>query len=429
MPGALASPSFARPKRSLPTLFSVIIIDLIGFGIVMPILPYYAKSLQTSPTVLGLLLAIYPALQFVFSPIWGRLSDRVGRRPVMLATIAGSSGALVVLGLADSLAGLFLGRILGGIFAGNISVATAYLSDVTDPDERTRWMGMVGASFGIGFTLGPAIGGLLAPDLDGSWRAASFFGPAIAAHLAPLGYGIPMLAAASLASLNFLYALWALVEPERHQAPERGASRREVLRVPLVRRLCGANLAYSLAVAQLESIFAYFMIDRFQYDAFSVAFILVGMAVLMGGIQGVAMRSLAARFGERRLALFGFALMAVSLIAVPYMPTVPWTLVPLALLAIGRAVGQPPLISLVSLAASPQSRGSVLGTFQSSASLARAVGPAAAGALYQLTDTGPFVLAAGLMAATTLLAAGLPEDRPEDPQTRTASFTPGSGIT
>ncbi len=429
MPSALARLSIERPKRSLPILFSVIVVDLIGFGIVVPILPYYAKSLQTSPSVLGLLLAVYPALQFLFSPFWGRLSDRMGRRPVMLLTIAGSCGSLLFLAFADTLAGLFIGRILGGIFAANISVAIAYLTDVTAPDERTRWMGMVGASFGVGFTLGPAIGGLLAPGLDGSWRAAAFFGPAISAHLAPLGYGIPLLAAALLAALNFLYALRALAEPERHAARERGASRREVLREPLVRRLCTANLTYSLAVTQLESIFAYFMIDRFQYDAFRVAFILVAMAVLMGGIQGGAMRSLAARFGERKLALFGFALMAVSLCAVPFMPTVSWTLVPLAFSAIGRAVGQPPLLSLVSLSASPQTRGAVLGTFQSSASLARAVGPATAGVLYQFASSGPFVLAAGLMAVTTLLAVGLPKDWESGDQERSPSGAAGSGAT
>ena len=125
-------------------LFAVIIIDLIGFGIVVPILPYYAKSLNASPATLGLLLAAYPAFQFLFSPIWGRLSDRVGRKPVMLATILGSAGALTLLGISDSLLGLFAGRILGGVFGANISVATAYVADVSREDERTRWMAAAG---------------------------------------------------------------------------------------------------------------------------------------------------------------------------------------------------------------------------------------------------------------------------------------------
>ena len=407
----MANSPTQKSTRSLTALFAVIVIDLIGFGIVVPILPYYAKSLDTSPTTLGFLLAAYPAFQFVFSPIWGRLSDRVGRKPVMLATILGSAGALTLLGISDSLLGLFAGRILGGVFGANISVATAYVADVTREDERTRWMGMVGACFGIGFVLGPALGGLLAPSLDGSWPASALFGATLAAHIEPFGYGIPMLLAAVMAAINFGFASWALAEPDRHANREPGASRREVLRNPEVRRFCIINLIFSLAVTQLESIFAYFMIDRFQFDAMRVAFILVGMAVLMGGIQGGAIRPLAARFGERKLALAGFALMAVSLLAVPLMPTVGWALLPLSLSAIGRGIGQPPILSLVSMTAAPSERGSVMGTFQSSASLARVLGPAAAGAVYALYQGGPFVLAAGLMFVAWLCVIRLPKAR------------------
>ena len=187
--------------------------------------------------------------------------------------------------------------------------------------------------------------------------------------------------------------------------------RLEVLRDPEVRRLCAINLIFSLAVTQLESIFAYFMIDRFQFDAMRVAFILVGMAVLLGGVQGGAIRPLAARFGERNLVLGGFALMAVSLFAVPFMPTVGWTLLPLALSAIGRGIGQPPILSLVSMTAAPNERGAVMGTFQSSASLGRVFGPAAAGALYAFYQAGPFVLAAGLMCGAWLIAIALPKTR------------------
>jgi DHA1 family tetracycline resistance protein-like MFS transporter len=407
----LADSPTQKSTRSLLALFAVIVIDLIGFGIVVPILPYYAKSLDTSPTTLGFLLAVYPAFQFVFSPIWGRLSDRVGRKPVMLATILGSAGALLLLGLSDSLLGLFAGRILGGVFGANISVATAYVADITREDERTRWMGMVGACFGIGFVLGPAIGGLLAPSLDGSWPASALFGATLSAHIEPFGYGIPMLLAAAMAAINFGFASWALVEPDRHENRDPGASRLEVLRDPAVRRYCTINLIFSLAVTQLETIFAYFMIDRFRFDAMQVAFILVGMAVLMGGVQGGAIRPLAARFGERKLMLAGFALMAVSLLAIPSMPTVSWTLLPLALSAIGRGIGQPPILSLVSMTAAPAERGSVMGTFQSSASLARVIGPASAGALYALYDGGPFVLAAVLMFAAWLMAIRLPRVR------------------
>jgi MFS family permease len=329
----------------------------------------------------------------------------------MLATILGSAGALTLLGISDSLLGLFAGRILGGIFGANISVATAYVADATHEDERTRWMGMVGACYGIGFVLGPALGGLLAPNLDGSWPASAVFGATLSAYIEPFGYGIPMLLAAVMAAINFVFAFWVLAEPDRHASRDPGAGRLEVLRNPAVRRLCTINLIFSLAVTQLETVFAYFMIDRFRFDAINVAFILVGMAVLMVGIQGGAIRPLAARFGERKLSLAGFALMAVSLLAVPFMPTVGWTLLPLALSAIGRGIGQPPILSLVSMTASASERGSVLGTFQSSASLARVLGPATAGTLYALYQAGPFVLAATLLFVAWLIVIGLPKGR------------------
>jgi MFS family permease len=185
----------------------------------------------------------------------------------------------------------------------------------------------------------------------------------------------------------------------------------EVLRIPRVRRLCMINLAFTLAVTQMEAIFAYFMIDTYQFDASSVAFIFVGMAVLMAGIQSGAIRPLAERFGERKLILFGFALLACSLLTVPFMPTVGLTLLPLALSAVGRGVGQPPILSLVSMTATPASRGSVMGTFQSSASLGRVFGPAVAGVLYGFSHTSPFVLASALMVTAWLMAVRLPEDR------------------
>ena len=149
------------PTPRLTVLFSVIIVDLIGFGIVVPILPFWAERYGASGAVLGLLLASHALMQFLFSPVWGRLSDRLGRRPVMLVTIAGTALSLLFLGLADSLVEIFLARLLAGVFGSNVSVATAYLTDVTDEADRTRWMGMIGASFAVGFTLGPPLGGIL----------------------------------------------------------------------------------------------------------------------------------------------------------------------------------------------------------------------------------------------------------------------------
>jgi MFS family permease len=374
-----------------------VIVDLIGFGIVMPVLPFFAREFGASAAQLGLLLMAYAAAQFAFAPLWGRLSDRVGRRPVLLATIAGTAVALLATGLARSLVWLFAARVLAGAFAANVSVASAYIADVTDESERTRWMGLLGASFGVGFLLGPAIGGVLAP----------------------YGYAVPLLAAAGLAGANWLHALVSLAEPERHAPAERTAlSRSGVLRDPLIRRLCVANGVFSVAVAQLETIFAFFMLDRFGYDAQHVAGILVAMALVMGAVQGGAIKTLAARFGERRLAVGGSLLLAASFAALPAQHRVAWLLLPLGLAAIGRAVVQPSLLSMTSRAAEPAQRGTVMGAFQASASLARVVGPLAAGVLYDVAQATPFLLASLLLAATAALAAALPD---RDAATRIAA--------
>lgn len=376
-----------RPRSTLTVLFGVVIIDLIGFGIVMPILPFYAVQYGASATTLGLLLMAYAAAQFVCAPAWGRLSDRIGRRPVMLFTIAGTAGSLLMLGLADSLAWLFVARICGGAFAANVGVASAYIADVTEDHERTRWMGMLGASFGIGFVLGPAIGG----------------------GLAPYGNHVPMLAAAALGAANLVHAALALREPPRHaHEPQASRTRLEVLRDAPVRWLCLANLGFSLAVTQLETIFALFMLDAFRYDARDVAFLMVWMAIVMGGIQGGGMKALAARYRERALVIAGCLLLAGSFLMVPMVPTVPLLVGVLTVSSMGRALVHPSLMSLTSLAATPAERGVVMGTFQSSGSLARIVGPVVAGLLYDQLRAAPFALAALLLVGVAILGRQLP---------------------
>jgi DHA1 family tetracycline resistance protein-like MFS transporter len=351
------------------------------------VLPFYTESMGASAAILGLMLSAYAAMQFVFAPIWGRLSDRIGRRPVLLFTVAGTAGALLLLGLADSLLGLFAARLLGGVFGANISVASAYITDVTPEEERTRWMGMLGASFGVGFVLGPAIGGLLSP----------------------YGYAVPMLVASAVAGANLAYTFFALPEPDNRQTRDTpGAERESSLRQPLVRRLVITNLAFSLAVTQLEAVFAFFMMDRFRYDAQDVAWILVLMAVVMVGVQGGGMRALASRFGERQLLITGSAVLGLSMAVTPWMYSVPVLLIPLLLSSVGRGVSQPSMMSLVSVTADASERGTVMGRFQSAASLARVFGPAMAGLLYDVEVFAPFLLAGGLMAVVVVLAVGLP---------------------
>lgn len=376
-----------------------------GFGIVMPVLPFWAREFGASGTALGLVLTSYAAAQFAFAPLWGRLSDRVGRRPVLLCTIAGTALSLLLLGLAESLAWILAARLLAGAFAANLGVASAYIADATPPEERTRWMGMLGASFGVGFVLGPAIGGALAP----------------------FGYRAPMLAAAALAGVNLVHAFAALREPARHAAPAAAEGRAGALRNPLVRRLCTANFVFSLAVTQLETVFAFFMADRFGYDAEHVAGFLIAMAVLMGAIQGGGMKALSARFRERSLVVAGGALLAVGFAGLPPVPSVAWLLLPLALCAVGRAILQPSLMSLASLASESGARGGTMGAFQASASLARVVGPIAAGLLYDAAHAAPFALAAALVALVAAQARGLPVESADASLAEAAAAPPGAG--
>ncbi len=376
-----------KQQSALYTLFAVVVVDLIGFGVVVPILPFFAESYGASATVLGFLLTSYALMQLIFAPLWGRLSDRIGRRPVMLLTIAGTAVALFMLGCSKSLTWLFASRILGGVFSANISVAGAFIGDVTAEEERTRWMGMIGAAFGIGFLLGPALGG----------------------GLAPRGFHVPMFVAAGLAAVNFVMAAIFLPEPERHRSQTSSTLRSSrALRDPLILRICVAGLLFSLAISQLETIFAFYMLHRFGYDARQVAYLLVWMAFIMILVQGGGIRKMVPRFGERKLVMAGSALLIPSLAAIPWSPSVAFLLLPLSIASFARGISHPSMLGLISKASSAEQRGLVMGAFQSSASLARVLGPLAAGFLFDWHYSLPFALAGLLMVSVFVISTSLP---------------------
>jgi MFS transporter, DHA1 family, tetracycline resistance protein len=386
-------------KGALLNIFLVVFIDLVGFGIVIPILPYYAKEFGASAWALGWLMTSYSLMQFLFAPLWGRLSDRIGRRPVLLVSILGTALSMTFLGFADSLAWLFAGRIFAGICGANISTAYAYITDVTDESNRARGMGMIGAAFGLGFILGPAIGGILSVH----------------------GYAAPMFAGASLAFVNLVLAWARLPEPEA-TAERRAANRPKRFSREAIREAFGdsrTRLAISLfflftvAWTQIEVVFALFMSARFGYTARDAGVLLALMGLVMVAIQGGLIGRLARRFGELKLAMTGFVLCAGGLLGFGMASEVGLAIAILAPTAVGQGILHPSLSSLASKGAGASSRGATMGVFQSAGSLARVIGPVMAGFLYdELGISTPFYAAAIILMIGFAILATRPGPAP-----------------
>jgi MFS family permease len=365
-----------RQKSSLLVIFLVVFIDLVGFGIVIPILPYYAQHYGASAFELGWLMTAYSAMQFLFAPIWGKISDHLGRRPILLLSVLGTAISMAILGLAGSLEWLFIGRILAGACGANISTAYAYVTDVTNEQERAKGMGMVGAAFGLGFIFGPAIGGMLSR----------------------YGYGVPMLAGSALALCNFAFAFFRLEEPKL--SPEVRMAHRYRHDWQSVQLAFGdsrtrmAILLFFLvtfAITQMEVTFAIYMGARYQYNAEQAGVLLAVMGIVMVAVQGGLIGRLAPLFGEKNLVVIGTFVAALALTAFASVGSVPLVVVTLCFLAFGHGLLHPSLSSLASLGALSNRRGTTMGVFQSAGSLARVLGPPCAGWLYdRMSWRSPF---------------------------------------
>src|SRR5688500_12361851 len=291
----------ARQRSPLFVLYLTVFIDLMGFGIVIPILPLYAQDFQATPLAIGWLTGIYSGMQIIFTPILGRLSDRFGRRPVLLISIVGTAVGFALMGMAQSLMLLFIARILAGITGGNISIPQAYIADVTAPEQRSRAMGMIGAAFGLGFTFGPVIGGLMSR----------------------ISYSAPFYFAAGLAVANALLVYFILPESlsrEHRNRPHENASIAEVFRH-------GRGWMFALVVATyfflitgfsiMTAFFALFTEKRFGYDAYANGYLFAYVGVLSVIVQGGLIGRLVKIFGEVTLARVGLLLTAVSLAFLP----------------------------------------------------------------------------------------------------------------
>src|SRR5205085_3034499 len=362
-------------RSPLLVIFVTVFIDLIGFGIVIPVLPYYVEGTRfnATPRAVGLLFASYSVMQLLFTPILGRLSDRYGRRPVLFLSLLGTSLGFMILGFATTLWMLFVGRIIDGITGGNISTAQAYIADVTTKEERAKGMGLIGAAFGLGFTLGPAIGGILSKwDID-----------VLGYHIP--GISVPFIFAGLMAFANATLLYFTLPETVTPDHPARASAATgrwsQFFDALKQSRLAFVLLIYFLFVTAfsiMTTSFALFTMYRFGYDASHNGYLFMYVGMLGVIIQGGLIGRLAKAFGELPLVIVGALLFAGSLFLIPLVGPGSGLIALLGLgelFAVANSLAIPSLTALASKSVGRGEQGGVLGITQSAASLARAVGP------------------------------------------------------
>jgi DHA1 family tetracycline resistance protein-like MFS transporter len=348
-----------RPRSPLFVLFLTVFIDLVGFGIVMPILPLYAEQFHASPVAIGWLTGIYSGMQIIFTPILGKLSDRLGRRPVLFVSIVGTAIGFALMGMAHSMTLLFAGRIIAGITGGNIAIPQAYIADVTAPEKRSRAMGLIGAAFGLGFTFGPLIGGVMSR----------------------ISYGAPFFFAAGLAAINA--ALVYLVLPESLSPEQRARPHKQASMADVFRHQRGAMFGVVLATyfflvvgfSIMTTLFALFTEKRFGYDAQANGYMFGFVGIVSVIVQGGLIGRLIKIFGEVTLARTGMILTTISLALLPLCNGLGFLLLVSAGLSAGTGFASPPLSGLASQMVESNWQGRALGLFQSAGSVARLLGP------------------------------------------------------
>lgn len=369
----------------------VVLVDITGFGLILPLLPFWAERLGANPFEVGLILTVYAAAQFLFTPVLGALSDRIGRRPVILVSLLIEAAGFALTALAGTLPLLLVARFVGGLGASNIGSAQAVVADVTAPRDRARGMGMVGAAIGLGFVVGPALGGVLAG----------------------LGATVPFWAALVVALLNALLVLIFLPETRgQRPAAVRGAKQRfalfagwrRAIQTPAIARLILINLLFTLAFAGMETVVPLFTQREFGWLATQNGYLFTYVGVIIVIMQGGMVGQLVRRFGERGLQIAGLGLLAIGLALLPFSGTLALLLVALALLSIGDGAVTPTNNALLSLATPPEAQGETLGLSQGMGSLGRMIGPLIAGALFGVGIGLPFLVGAGLAVVALLVA-------------------------
>jgi MFS family permease len=401
-------------------LVLTVFVDLIGFGIIIPLLPLYARTFSAGVNTIAVLMATFSFFQFIFAPILGRWSDRIGRRPVLLMSLAGTVIGYVPLAIADrftetpalmgvipvGLGLLFLSRIIDGISGGNIATAQAYIADITTPEDRVKGMGMIGAAFGLGFIFGPALG---------SW-------------LVRYGFHWPAVAAGTLGAINWIWAWRALPESRPASAPptERRTPLAAIRKTLANRHVAGLILLVfvaTFAFAALETTFTLYLQNRLgvgpQHAAERSGWYFAYIGIVLAIVQGGLIRRLKGKNLEPWLVLGGTLSLAIGCFGIAMVHSTTWLLLPLTFVGLGSGFVNPSLTSLISRRASAHEMGETLGASQGMSGLARIIGPLVAGVLYggahnawfTLNPSRPYILAGVVMTIAFLMALRLPRAR------------------
>ncbi len=357
---------FSSPPNSsrlLLLIFVTALIDMIGFGIIIPILPFFAEHYGADALTIGFLTAVFLMIQFFSAPAWGNLSDRLGRRPVLLTCIFATAASYVVFGMAESLAVLFLARIMGGLFAGKYSTIQAYIADVTSPKDRSKGMGLFGAAFGLGFILGPVLGGLL-----GRW-----------------GYAAPLFFAAALTTLNGVAVFYLLPEslsPEakgrirrqKDMSSTKAYTLRSIMTDQTVSHSILISAVFNGAFSMLYATFALFNEREFGFHTTETGYIFAYIGVVGAVVQGGMIGRLSRKFGEETLVKTGLVIMTAGMFMLSLADTVERLIAAGTLVAAGSGLLTPALSGLVSRRTPDFRQGRVLGVMQSAGNLGRMAG-------------------------------------------------------
>lgn len=371
-------------KSQLAIIFFTVFLYLVGFGVVIPIIPLLSRNFGATAFQTGLLLSVYSAMQFLFSPFWGRLSDRLGRRPILLFCLLCEGLSYLLFAWARTLEWLFVARILAGFFGASLSTASAYISDITPKHERSKGMALIGAAFGLGFVVGPALGGGLAVWGHHINQAPHF------------DTSFAFLWVAGLCLVNFLFGLKYLKESLSEKSESAEKKKRlsvmwHYLNTKTVGALMTVFLLSSLAMSGMEATLILFMGEKFHWDVKQVSFGFAYIGIIIVFTQGFLVRRLLPKWGERKVMRLGILLLALGITGIAIAPNIGLMAVTMTLLSLGNGLTNPATLGSISVLTDAKEQGVAMGVTQSMASLGRILGPAIGGALYgSLAITAPF---------------------------------------